>query len=101
MANLAKIYSDATRVLKPNEVAPENISPAEDATRIQLKINWLESEVTQKIFKEIDSQIQSLEEQARKLAVDYAQHNNHYRIIKLLIESDTLRKVLKEHGRPT
>jgi hypothetical protein len=77
--------------------APESL--AEDAGKVQAKLNWLASTVTQEIFADINKQILEKEEQARKLSSTYHSHQNPLLIIKLLIETTTLRKVIDDYAR--
>ena len=81
------------------EVPVQQASLAEDAARTQAKINWLESTVTQEIFQKIQSNIQSLEQQARELAE--ATPPNTLLIVKLLQQSTTLRKFITTYGNTT
>ena len=89
----------ADRPVEQREEVPVQPSLAEDAARTQAKINWLESTVTQEIFKKIQDNIQSLEQQARELAE--ATPPNTLLIVKLLQQSTTLRKFITTYGNTT
>ena len=81
------------------EVPVQQTSLAEDAARTQAKINWLESTVTQDIFKKVQQQIQEVEQKARELAE--VTPPNTLLIVKLLQQSTTLRNFLITYGNTT
>jgi hypothetical protein len=82
---------------KTDYTAPESL--VEDAGKIQAKLNWLASTVTQEIFADINKKILEKEEQARVLAGTYHNHQNPLLIVKLLVETTTLRKVIDDYVR--
>lgn len=101
MSNLAKIYSDACGgIIKET---PENKQFIDSITESELskqaKFDWLQNPVTAEIFKSLNNEIEDLEKQARELACGYAEHNNHQRIINLLVRSSELRKIQLKYGR--
>ena len=98
--NIQKIYSD-TIGRKPKEELGEPIkSPAEDASSFQARMQWLESTITQDVFKNIKDEIVFLEAQARTLACTYPTHQNHQQIIHALVRAEELRKVIDKYASP-
>lgn len=98
MPNLSKIYTEACGIHIPGEV-PLPTSPAEDATRMQLKSNWLESTVTQELIKALTEEVTNLETMARQMAVGYPSNQNHLAIIQYLVKADTIRKIIEKYAR--
>ena len=77
----------------------ESFSPAEDATRKQLKLSWIQSTVTQEIFASMNNEAQALIDSAIALAVAYPTSQNHLQIINNLVRVDAIRKVINTYGR--
>lgn len=101
MANLAKLYTDATRL--PKEVKEDNSKESEDSKQQSqanetFKLNWLGQPQTKDFFEKVEDDINNLLHEAVNLAVQYPQTNNHDGIVNRLVRVDTLRKVL-EYGR--
>jgi hypothetical protein len=87
----------ADRTVESTEEVPvQQESLAEDASRTQAKINWLESTVTQEIFKAIQQEAIDADEQAHALAE--VTPSNYLLIVKQLQKSTTLRSILKTYG---
>lgn len=64
----------------------------------QIKVNWLQEEPTREFFKSLSQQVERLETQARACACQYHITNNHQEIIKLLIQAEELRNIIKQYG---
>lgn len=107
MPNLSKIYSD---IIGKTELAEKRaklkqqaegieVSPARDAARIQAKVDWLQSTITEEIFTNIGDEIQILEKQARDHACSYWNTNNHMIIITMLIRAAELRRFIEKYGK--
>lgn len=89
MSNIAKLYNELTS--SPEEVLPEEVL---DAGAKELKFNWLNSSITQEVFKSIvedENQLISYAiEQACKKSPDAML------LVQVLIRVDTLRKLRKD-----
>jgi hypothetical protein len=96
--NIQKIYSDSIGRVAKEDLESASISPAEDASRFQARMSWLESTITQEIFKEVRDEITSLESKARDLACSYPVHQNHQQIINALVRAEELRKVVTKYA---
>jgi len=107
MANLAKIYREATSLTDeeresmgfPPKEEIQSFSPSEMASVAQSRIDWLSNPVTADLMKHLGSEIERLELDARELACTYHSHFNHYLIIQKLMQSQQLRKLLSKYGR--
>jgi hypothetical protein len=102
MPGLANIYHTATgQVLSdfvPKDEAIKGFSPAEHASSVQEKIDWLSHPSTKKTFESINKEIDSLIEQAINLACTYPQHKNEHNIIQLLVRANEQRKVIETYA---
>src|SRR5512139_3229795 len=98
MPNIQKLYSESIGRKPLVEASSIHLSPTEESTRKQLKINWLESTITQEIFKELVEEANSLEEAARQLALTYHTTKNHDAIIQNLIRASEIRKILTKYA---
>lgn len=105
--DIGTIYAEATGKREPKSSLPptpkeEPVNQADvEASKqlhLQTKLDWIQSVRTQEIFNELKQQIASLEDDARKLAVNYHNHQNHLLIIKNLTESEQLRQFLIKYG---
>ena len=75
---------------------PDNISPAEDASRAQRKMDWMQSTHTENLIKKYTEEINNLIAQAMVLATTYSSHQNHFEIINKLIRANELRKLIED-----
>jgi uncharacterized coiled-coil DUF342 family protein len=96
--NIQKIYSESIGRKPKEDSVVHSLSPEADAARLQARMNWLESTITQEIFRDLQNKVVELETQARQLACSYHQHNNHQQIIALLIRADEARKVIDTYA---
>lgn len=90
MSNIAKIYNDLVSLPVDAETEQESL----DVGAKELKWNWLNSTVTQEVFKSI------IEDESK--LIDYAiaeackSAPNGTMLIQILVRVDTLRKLRKE-----
>jgi hypothetical protein len=72
--------------------------PQEDVVSVQMRLDWISSTLTQKMFQSLLKESDSLVASAIGLAlVNYSQDNNK-QIVQKLIEANVLRKVVKEYA---
>ncbi len=100
MSNLAKIYSDVTGRTERAEARAEKVSqsPAEDAAKTQVRLNWLQSDVTQQLFKEVNDEILRLEQSADAIAT--SAEPSLILLVNLHARAKTLKELLKRYARP-
>ncbi len=105
MPNFQKIYSNAIgrvsllereQEQKAKEETKEQI---EASARTQIRLDWLQSTITQELFSTIGKQVEDYLAQAELLAISYPSHQNHQQIIHALVKANTLRKVIESYGR--
>lgn len=75
--------------------------PATVQLGVQQHINWIVNPQTQHFFKQVSSEIEKLESEARALAVQYPQHQNPFGIVHRLVRAEELRNIIKTYGRQT
>ena len=90
--------SKAYQVVTKGKAEPE-LPIEEDVVAVQAKLNWLQSDVTQRIIKDILKQSDSLVADAIGLALVNHQQDNSKQIVHKLIEANTLRKVVEKYAR--
>ena len=95
--NVAKIYSDSVGRV-PQEPKQESKSPAADAARLQALTNWLESTITQELFKTANERINALVEQAITAASSYPTTKDSETVIQELVRADELRKLMNTYA---
>ena len=69
----------------------------ENALLAQERIAWITSAGTRVLVKSLTDEIKQLELEARNLAVTYATHKEHLRIIQLLQQANALSKLIDQH----
>lgn len=90
MSNIAKLYTDLTS--GPPIEQPTGPDESLDAGLKQLKWNWVQSTITQEVFKELTNDEKELIDKAIGLAT--GQNNiNVNLIIQLLTRVDTIRRL--------
>ena len=92
--NTSKIYSQAIGRVPKEEQQIEK----EDAASAQAKFDWLQSTITQQMFKELSDEVQLLLNQAVDMSVSYHEKKNHEQIINTLVRVATLRKVITNYA---
>ncbi len=90
MPNLPSLYTQLTTAHAVS-APPVEPQPEEDAGHQQLRVNWLQSTITQELMDKQGEECSKLLQEAIDLAVT---HRNPERIIQNLIRVDTLRKVM-------
>jgi hypothetical protein len=91
---MSKLYERAIGNIE--EVVPPT---EQDAMTAQAKMNWLQSTVTQEMFKNLHKQSESLLSSAMDLAVANHSTDNNKQIVHKLIEASVLRKVIKDYAK--
>lgn len=89
-----RLYTNATKLPKEDEEidAPKQ----EDAARVQLRHNWLQSTITQEFRQSIEVEIGEHLNTAVKMACNTL--SNKDAVIQLLIRVDTLKKQLDKYA---
>ena len=82
-----------------NQPKKEVISPAEQATITQTKVDWIQHPITTEMFRDINETIAGHLQQAVQLAVTFPQHKDFAQIINVLVKVDTLQNLIKVYGR--
>lgn len=70
----------------------------EQAVKRTLKVQWLQEDVTQQMFKGIIAEANELDRRARELAFNFNLNNDHLEIINLLVRSQQLRNIKDKYG---
>lgn len=79
------------RYRPPDDAPPNEV----DATRANLKANWLQSTVTKEFLASLKQQADELDEQARNAAWTYSTDKNADRIVQLLVRSQQIHKIIE------
>ena len=88
--------SDAYRHITTN--VDTEVLPEQDVVAAQAKLNWLASDITQRVVKDIIKQSDSLVADAIGLALVNHQSDNSKQIVHKLIQAETLRKVVEKYA---
>lgn len=94
MSNLAKIYTQLVSLQLEEKLPEESLT----AGQKELTLNWLNSTVTQNLFKDIKQLEDKLLEHCIALANTTTTTNTQL-ILQLLVRVDTLRKLREEYGK--
>lgn len=99
MPNIAKIYTDATKVPKESDTdKPLDVPHEEDAAHYQARQNWLRSDITKEYKEALEKEMAELLNLAVTYAVTYPQHKNVDQIIHALVRVDIINKILKSYA---
>ncbi len=98
----SRAYSQAIgRGPKEDEINPDGTIPTQkepDAARHNVKVQWLESTITQEFLKKLSDEITNLVGEAIALSCNYHQTQNHLQIINRLIRAAELKRLLRENS---
>jgi uncharacterized protein YllA (UPF0747 family) len=104
--NFGKLYSDVTASTIENEnISPDGVVTKEQkeqkqheetAAQSHLKMHWLQSSITEKFLKELDTKHKEYLTEAIALAVSFHQHQNFNKIISNLVRAHELSKILAQ-----
>lgn len=98
--SLVRSYSKSIHAANVDEVEKLNISPAEDATRKQIQISWLQSTVTQEMFGSLQKECDELLKQAIILSLQFKNPvEDASQIVRLLIKINERKEIIRIYGR--
>ena len=98
---LMRNYTGATELSKSrHEVPPKDpASPAEEATLAQQKFDWVQSPVTQSVFKALHDEASDLINTSIALSVAYPTTQNHLQIIHNLVRVNQINNILNKYAK--
>lgn len=95
--NTVKIYSKAIGTPVDDSIVQVKLQQQTNKADRQASIQqWKQHPLTKEFFSKINNDIAELDNEARELAFNYHQTNNHDAIIQRLLRASTLRKVIEE-----